>query len=474
MRRRDVVSGAVRGAIAACLLWGVLGAPIAARGAGVAVLEQSARLTGTGYSGTAALAEDASMGFFNPAGLTRLKGGSLAATATVIDANIDFTATSATTWGQPVTGPGGDMSASGGDSAVLPTFHFAQRIAKRWVGYLSVTSPIDVITDYPDDSVTRYVGTLSQLKTVHVNPAVAWEPIDDFSIGAGFNAEYMSGKFNQKYAIPTIPFDTIAGRSIGDINALLQADDWAFGWNAGLLWEIDPAVRVGVGYRSAIHHTLTGTGKLLLPDVPIVLPNGASIPIDSRAGFTTPQSVIASGVWSPFSWVEILGDVEWTNWSAMQKLSLSFTYPQDVTQKLGPIAGLLPTQDSIYESFRDAWRGTVGAQFFVDDKLTLRCGSGFDQSPVYNGNRTLRLPDSNRVLLAGGIGYRFFEQTWVDFGYVHYFFGDGTLNETNQTLDASNLQGNFKTSGDVFAFQLTHNWERVPWEGLPYFSGGSG
>lgn len=189
------------------------------------MLEQSARLTGTAYSGTAALAEDASMGFFNPAGLTRLKGGSLPATATVIDAAVDFNATSATTWGQPVTGPGGSMNAEGGDTGVLPTFHLAQRFAERWVGYLSVTSPIDVITDYPDDSVARYVRTLSQLKTVHINPAVVWEPFDDFSIGAGLAAEYMQGRFNQKYALPTIPFDTIFGRHIGDINALLQADD---------------------------------------------------------------------------------------------------------------------------------------------------------------------------------------------------------------------------------------------------------
>jgi long-chain fatty acid transport protein len=474
MRRRLVDASTARHVMVSVLACSTLLAARVADAAGVAVLEQSARLTGTAYAGTAALAEDASMGFFNPAGLTRLRGGSLAATATVIDANADFTATSATTWGQTVTGPDGSLSTTGGDSGVLPTFHIAQRLAERWVGYLSVTSPLDVITDYPDDSVTRYVGTLSQLKTVHVNPAVAWEPIDHFSVGAGFNAEYMKGRFNQKYAIPTIPFDTLFGRSIGDINALLEADDWAFGWNGGLLWEIDPTARVGVAYRSAIHHTLTGTGKLLLPDVPVVLPDGARIPIGTRTGFTTPQNVILSGVWSPFDWLQLLADAQWTNWSALKQLSISFSYPQDVTQKLGPLASLLPTHDSIYEGFRDAWRGAVGAQLFVDDHLTLRFGSGFDQSPVYNANRTIRLPDGNRVLLALGFGYRFREQTWVDFGYTHYFISDGTVNETNQTLDASNIQGSFETSGDVFALQLTHNWDRVPWEGLPFFSGGSG
>ena len=52
--------------------------------------------------------------------------------------------------------------------------------------------------------------------------------------------------------------------------------------------------------------------------------------------------------------------------------------------------------------------------------------------------------------------------------------GEGTVNETNQTLDASNIQGTFDTSADVFGLQFTYNWEHFPWEGLPYVSEGSG
>jgi hypothetical protein len=55
---------------------------------------------------------------------------------------------------------------------------------------------------------------------------------------------------------------------------------------------------------------------------------------------------------------------------------------------------------------------------------------------------------------------------------VHYFVGDGTVSETNQTLDASSIQGTFESDGDAFGLQVTHNWDRVPWEGLPFLSGG--
>ena len=36
----------------------------------------------------------------------------------------------------------------------------------------------------------------------------------------------------------------------------LKGDDWAFGYNAGLLFEFNPHTRVGLQYRSRIDHTL--------------------------------------------------------------------------------------------------------------------------------------------------------------------------------------------------------------------------
>jgi len=34
-----------------------------------------------------------------------------------------------------------------------------------------------------------------------------------------------------------------------ELNVRLAADDWTFGWNAGLLWEIDEESRIGFAYR---------------------------------------------------------------------------------------------------------------------------------------------------------------------------------------------------------------------------------
>lgn len=424
---------------------------------GLALLEQSPRLTGLAYAGSAALAADASMAYFNPAGITRLEGGSLVASGYVIDLDIGFTATKATTWGQPITGPDGSLTANGGTSEAVPQFHFAQRIAEQWVGYLGVTVPFGADIDYPDTSVTRYVGTLSNLRTINVNPAVAWEPIEGLSFGAGFNAQHARAHFNQKFAVPTFPIFPEF-----DINSLLTADDWAFGWNAGVLWEVDETLRFGLGYRSPIHFTLTGDADLILPSL-----LGSSISGKVRAGLSTPDSITASGYWAVLPWLELMGDVAWTQWSIYQQLSLQIDAP-DLPETLQMLLGGTTIQDSIYESFRDAWRGTIGVQLRPSDTWSVRFGTGFDQSPVYDSNRTLRLPDGNRVLLSLGFGVEVFEGAFIDFGYTHFFIPDGTIDETNDTPDQSQLTGNFENSADIFGLQLTYNWKDLPWRDLPF------
>ncbi len=428
--------------------------------AGLQVLEISPRLTGTAYSGTAAWGADASMGYFNPAGITLLEGGSLVAAGYIVDVNLELTATKATTWGQNITGADGSMTSEGGSVAAVPQFHVAQRIAEDWVAYFGLTVPFGNDTDYSDEGVTRYIGTLSALRSINLNPAVAWEPIEGLSIAAGFNAQVVRARINQKLAVPTTPINPAF-----DINSRVFADDWAFGWNAGLLYEITKDARVGVAYRSAVHHTLTGSVDLDIPEVGGLL-SATNLSGTSRMGISSPDSLIASGFWTPFSWVDVMADFQWTRWSIFQQLSVQLDVPS-LPPALKALVGGSTINDAVYEGFRDGYRGTIGVQVRPSEKWTVRMGSGFDGSPVHDANRTVRLPDGNRVLLSFGFGYEVLDGMFVDFGWTHFFVSDGTVNETNQTVDQSQLVGRVESSADVFGAQFTYNWKNLPWQDLP-------
>lgn len=458
---------------------GVLGPARTGTAGGLQLNEASARLTGTGYSGTAALAEDASMAWYNPAGLTRLAGGSAVFSGSAIKLKVDVDATTSSTWGQSgVTGPYGSTQASGGGLVGVPNFHLAQRVAEKVVLYLGVVAPFGDQTNYPDSSAVRYMGTLSQIRTININPAVAVGPWKGFSLGIGFNAETARGVFGQHFALPTIPI-----MPPGDIDAEIRMNDWAFGWNAGLLYEHEDIFRIGVGYRSQIDHTIEGTARFHTPAISGVLPidlPSLTVDADARAGLLSPQSVTASAVWNIADYVQVLGDVQWTDWSSFQVLQTDLSNYRttiagtvvsidkliETYSILEPIKLLLPQRDTIYENFRDTWRATVGLQLFPSEKLTLRLGGGFDQSPVYNANRTLRLPDGNRWIIATGFGIEVLKGIYADFGYAHYFLQDGTLDETNQTLDASHLVATVSSAANVYALQITYNWQNNPWSDL--------
>ncbi|WP_456407360.1 outer membrane protein transport protein, partial [Thiolapillus sp.] len=73
------------------LVGGILAASaFNAQSAGFAIIEQSASGMGNAYAGAAAVAEDASTIFFNPAGMTNLPGSQVVAAGHIIVPGADF------------------------------------------------------------------------------------------------------------------------------------------------------------------------------------------------------------------------------------------------------------------------------------------------------------------------------------------------------------------------------------------------
>ena len=403
--------------------------PVRVLASGFALNEESGKLMGMAFAGTAALADDATSGYYNVAGLTRIKQGSFSGTVTGYLLNLDFHATSSTVFGQPVSG---STDADPTRNTAVPAFHAAWRLADRWVIGLGVTVPFGLEIKYPADSVVRYVATKSELLTYNINPAIAYRINEQWSVGAGFNAQYAQAKLEQKVAIP-VPM-----APDGDI--LVKPDDWAFGANCGILYEPTPDMRFGVNYRSQISYSLGGGATVR--NVPLFKSGRMT------ADLTLPDSVTASALIGILPNLQLLGDLSWTHWSVFHELQAMFNNGlPDLT---------------IPEDFRDTWRASLGFNYDITDAWAVRMGGAFDQSPVTNSTRTVRIPDSNRWLLGLGAGYHLTKSLIVDLGYLHIFFDGGTVNETAQVLGAPNVQGIYTNgTGDLIALQVTYNFDHV-------------
>jgi long-chain fatty acid transport protein len=94
----------------------------------------------------------------------------------------------------------------------------------------------------------------------------------------------------------------------------------------------------------------------------------------------------------------------------------------------------------------------VGANYHLDDKLTLRGGLAYDETPVSDAFRTARIPDENRTWLAFGAQYRLSDKSMLDVGYAHLFIEDARINKKEGVVT---LSGTYESSVDILSAQWT-------------------
>lgn len=335
-------------------------------------------------------------------------------------------------------GPNGKTSAQAGTNGPVGATLFAKRVSEQVVLGFALTVPFGLAFEYDGNSIARYVATKSRLATYNLSPSVSWEPAPGFSIGAGFDAILADVALNQKVQVP----------GLDELNVRLQADDWTFGWNAGILYEFNEDTRLGFAYRSRLTFGLEGDAKVT--PSPLF---ASRQKVDATTTF--PDTFTLSGVTSIAPQWQLLGDLQFVHWSLIQDVAVKFS------AKPGESGPLLPEQVLPF-AFRNTFRGAIGTQYFLDETWTLRGGVGFDQSPVTNINRTARLPDSNRVLLSVGVGYQLGEYMAIDVGYTHIFLPYGA--NLDQTVTASTLKGSYSSAVNLFGLQLTFTFD----DGIPY------
>ena len=142
-------------------------APGLAGAAGFALLEQNASGLGNAYAGSAAVAEDASTIFYNPAGMTLLPGAQVVGSVTGIYLDTSFSGSGSTN--VPPLNVGNGQGGQPGGWGMVPSMYFALPIGERFAAGVGVGAPFGLRTHYNDDWLGRYQGVKSDLYTINVN-----------------------------------------------------------------------------------------------------------------------------------------------------------------------------------------------------------------------------------------------------------------------------------------------------------------
>jgi long-chain fatty acid transport protein len=262
--------------------------------------------------------------------------------------------------------------------------------------------------------------------TINVNPTVAYEINDAVSVGVGVSYQQLDAELTSSQVI----FAPLEGL------AKLEADDDGYGWNAGVLIQAAPGTRVGVSYRSAIDYTLEG-------NVTVTDTSGAVVILstDATADITMPDMLSVSLVQAINDKIDLLADVTYTRWSTVDTI---------------PIVTPGGTLDTLVLDFDDAFRYSLGMNYKCSEKFIGKAGIAFDESPVNDENRTVRLPDNDRIWISLGGSYKVGQAGKLDFGYSHLFTSESSINQDRGNAAAFGLvSGTYEASIDIVSLQYS-------------------
>jgi len=445
-----------------------------ALGAGFALQEQSGSGLGNAFAGGAAAAEDASTVYWNPAGMSRMTGVQGAVVASLICLSDKFNNSNS----QPAAlQPLGDNGGDAGDCNVIPALYLVVPINKQFAFGIAVNTPFGLKTEYNDTWIGRFQANESKVESYNVNPALSWKVAPNFTVGAGVSWQRLkatlTNEVNYAGAIgqaasaavqeglipPTVVPPILAAYAGAQTAANVNGSDNAWGWNIGVLWDVDPQTRLGVHYRSEIKHTVGGTASFDNPPVPSTLPpaiapvagllaNGVNavlangnVTLDIKLPSTTNVSLFHSA--DKWDW---MADLQYVNWSTIQNLT--------VVRSTGEVLENIPT------NYRNTWRGSIGANYHYSDQWMFRGGIAYDQTPVNNTDREPRLPDNNRTWFAIGAQYKFTPQFWMDLGYSYLYISNPNISQNGgNTAQNGLVDGNYKASVNIAAIQLTYQFK---------------
>jgi len=382
---------------------------------GFGLIEQSGSGMGNAFAGGAASAEDASTIYYNPAGMSRIKGTQVAAALHAIRPSAQFTGT-----GIP---PAANMGGDPGSWGYVPNGYFSMEISPALTAGLGVNAPFGLQTQYDAAWVGRNHGIKSQIETINVNPSLAYKVSDAFSVGAGVSYQHIRGGLSG--------FAGAAGTS------QLSGSDSAWGYNFGALFNVAPQTRVGLSYRSQIKYNLKG--DVTFSAIPAL--NGpVSLAISMPDTFSASVFHELNDKW------DVMADATWTGWSVLQELR--------VLRASGTLLSLTP------EGWRDTWRVSAGANYHYNEKWTARVGVAYDQTPVSDFYRTVRIPDQSRTWLSLGGQYKPGKNSAIDVGYTHIFMNDAAINSAlAQPLAPFPIVGTYSSiSTNILSVQYTHSF----------------
>lgn len=401
----------------------LLAGAVTAEAGGFAIREQSAYGQGSSFAGIAAPGESISSMFWNPAAVTTVTGMTIEGNVTGVfpQSELDVDPTRSTLTALGITGDGGNV----GEIGIVPGTYFAMPVTDQLFFGVSVTAPYGLSTTSDEPWVGMFSHLEAEALSVNVSPVVGLKVNEMVSVAVGLQVQYFD-----------VDIETALAPTGSPPRQHIEGDDYGVGFVAGLTLTPFDGTTLGIGYRSMVKHSLDGSQSF---DVPV---GGGLIPAGRypvTAAITLPETIsvgLRQRITESFA---LTAGMEWTNWSRVQTVAFEGS----------------PAGSDLALNYDDGWFFSIGGEYQYNPNLTLRAGLGYEIAPTKDEDRSMRLPDADRIWASVGASYDWNERLSLDVGYSHLFVDDAPVDETTAGI---RYAGTAEGSADIISVGLRYKF----------------
>lgn len=337
----------------------------------------------------AAVVNDATATYYNPAALVVLKKTQLISLNSFANFHSQFTGQAI----QTKTGFVQSGSPTTNTHYFLPSFYFALPMSKVAMGVAVISNFFD--RDIEGNSALRYVQSDNSIQSIDVVPAVGIKLNDYFSVGASVNFSHAD--------FLLMPITGFPSLNIPDSQSRNESDGNSVGGDLGLLIKPNNSTTIGLNYRSAMTYRLKG--KSVFESNPPV--------VSDNYGFTfwTPARTVLSINQFLTPTLGVIGTIQRIDWSIFKEINI-----EGIAIRIGTKPFIL--SGTVPYHFQDTWLLTLGGYYQMTPKWVVRIASSYNQSP---GDSGYQIVNGNSVILGASTGYELTKHIVVDGSYAHAF-----------------------------------------------------
>ena len=375
---------------------------------------------------TSAHADDASVTFFNPAGMSFIP-------AKLSIAAGGFGAKSSVTYQNLST-----LESFDTDNPLGTPLYAA--VAYKVLDNVSVgfnfSTPFGSTIEWPSDWSGREIVQRLELKAFYFQPMVSFKLAPWASVGGSYI--YAKGSVNWDKAVTQLG---------GSLNL---TDDKASGSGFGLGFYFQPndKLDVSIAYRSPIDME-ADKGVVSFNISPALYPS-LGLDASGKDSFkaTLPlvdEYTIGATYKITPKWM-ISGDFNYSGWDQYNKLTLDFANAPIGNQPTDPTVLVSP------KNFKSTQTWRVGTQYQINDMFAARAGYYYDESPYTDENFQAETPSFDANVVTAGVGINLMKGFGVDIAGGIAFPKSRLVNNSN-----TDFYGQAKAKAYYFGLGLSYN-----------------